>query len=194
MRSALLLAGLLAASPAAAEKPECVRNIEWALSQLRAGKEVRRDWTFSEREANEALTYLIRRQSKFKVSSARLRLTGPREFAVSANAEVGDYLLGKLDADAEGLFGAALRRLLRDQNSIEVKGYFFGVKGMGYYKTRHAAINGHGVPDSWIRKLTRLVGRHQRPPVDFNQLFLLPPGIEKIQIAQGTVKVRLRKP
>ncbi len=135
------------------------------------------------------LPMLVRR-----VKSARLRLTGRRKFSVTAEVEIGSYLLGKLDADAEGLFGKALRRLLKKRNRVEVEGYFFAVKGMGFYKTRSARINGHKVPQSWIRKLTQLVGRHQRPPLDLNQLFILSPGVERIAIDKGRVDVRLRRP
>lgn len=151
-----------------------------------------RTFEVSEAEINESLVHLAATDRKRRLHSASVQLKEGRVFEVDVIASIGDKTLGKMDGEAEGLFGRGLRRLLKAENRIQAEGFFTSAKGKGFFQVRWAKLNGFVLPDSWVHKIVELVGRHQKPPVDFNRLFDLPNGIDKVEVLPDSVRLRLK--
>lgn len=159
---------------------------------LRARGIPEKSFEVSEVEINESLVHLAATDRKRRLHSASVRLKEGRVFEVDVVASLGEKTLGKMDGEAEGLFGRALRKLLKAENRVQAEGFFTSAKGKGFFQVRWAKLNGYSLPDSWVQKIVELVGRHQKPPVDFNRLFELPNGIDKVEVLPGSVRLRLK--
>lgn len=191
----LLALGALAA-PAGSDKMEGVvelveRNRPGHDGSLRARGLAAQDLTLTEAEVNAYLAdRLPRKVKEVRRASAHFKEGHVVEGEASLSLAAGG--LDRLPGDTPTFVKMTLEKLLKSDNTVEVEALFTSAKGKGFVQIRRVKLNGIRVPESFVRELMEFAGAKARPPVDFNRLFELPNGLEKVEILPGAVRVLVK--
>lgn len=151
-------------------------------------------FVLSEEELNSYLVQWIqsqagRKNSEIVVKSAMVRLEAGRRIKIEAVIQVGVASLKMLEGDS--FFGRTLKKYLAMDNTVVLEALVSSAKGKAFIKVTDARLKGIVLPDSFLQTVLQLVGQKQRPRRDFNKLFDLPNGIEKVEILPQLAKIHL---
>jgi len=163
---------------------------------LRRGEE--KSFVFKEEELNRYLADALRQEAEkrkgreIEIKSASLRFKEGRVVEVSALARLDAGALKALGSEADSLVVQGLKKYLTMDNSMRLELQVSSAKGKVFVKVLQAWIKEVALPASLIQKVLQVVGEHQRPPLDFNRLFALPNGIQRVEILPGELRVKIR--
>lgn len=148
------------------------------------------DVTLTEAEVNDYLAGRLQEKVR-EVRRASARFKDGRVVEVEAGVGLPPGALDRLPGDTPAFIRTRLDALLKSENSVRVEAMFTSAKGKGFVQVRSVKLNGIPVPDAFVRQLMEFAGAKARPPLDFNRLFELGNGLEKVELLPGAVRVRL---
>lgn len=155
-------------------------------------------FVFTEQEVNDYLAHWIAtegqkgKNKEVSIKSGSVRFLPGRLVEADAVARLGVGSLKSLDEDPDSLLSRTLKSGLSLDNSAHARIFLTSAKGKIFLKVQEIRLKGVAFPDAWVQKILRLVGRKQRPPLDFNRLFPLPNGIQKIEILPQAIKIHVQ--
>lgn len=166
------------------------------VRELRAGET--RVFTLAEDDLNRYLAEGIRREAdkkkrrEFEIKSVSLRLKEGRVVEATAMARLDAGALKLLGSEADSIVVQGLKNYLTMDNSMVLECLVSSAKGKIFVKVLRARIKEVVLPDSLVRKVLQIVGAHQRPPLDFNRMFALPNGIQRVEVLPGRLRLQVR--
>ncbi|MBI3553530.1 MAG: hypothetical protein HY077_13625 [Elusimicrobia bacterium] len=164
---------------------EKVERIIRLIKDNKAGGKRRTEkvFTVTESEANDYLQHWIRAKhgaGGVDVLSAAVHFEMERIVSAEAVVRLGPSPLQSL---------GSLRRYLNMDNAAELRLRVTSAKGKLLADVRKAKLKNITLPESLVQEVLKVVGEHQRPPVDFRRPFDLPNGIETVEVAPGAVRL-----
>ena len=128
---------------------------------------------------------------KIQIKSAVVRLKEGHVVEMAATARLDPGTLKALGSKADSLAVKGLKKYLTMDNSIRLEFLVSSAKGKGFVKVLSVRIKEVVLPDSLVREVLQVVGEQQRPPLNFNRMFVLPNGIQKVEILPGKLRLQI---
>lgn len=201
---AFAFAAVLSVSPASAAGPSpdaVARAVDFIKANKgpHAGKRSKKEKEFDLKEA-DVNAYLQRwiheqesstKRREVAVKSAEVHFLDGHVVEADAVAQVAMGSLKALDPLGDSLLALKLKQALAMDNSVHLQCVIGAAKGKGYLIVRELRIKGIPVPASMVQEVLAIVGKKQRPPIDFSRPLELPNGIQKVEVQPDQVKIRV---
>lgn len=155
-------------------------------------------YSFTEQEVNDYLAHWIAgegqkgKNKEVSIKSGSVRLLPGRLLEADALARLEVGSLKSLNEDPDSLMSRTLKSALSMDNTAHAQVLLTSAKGKIFVKVKEIRLKGVAFPDSWVQKILQAVGRKQHPPLDFNKLFDLPNGIQKVEVLPQAVKITVK--
>ena len=179
---------ILALAAGTAQAQTGADRVETLVQMFRQNRPSAQDITLSEAEVNAYLALRLPSKAK-EIKRASANFKDGHVVEAEASVSLGGGALDRLPADTPTFVRKTLERLLKSDSTVQVDALFTSARGKGFVQIRRVEINGIKVPDSFVREAMEFAGAKARPPVDFNRLFPLPDGLDKVEVLAGAVRV-----
>jgi hypothetical protein len=202
LRALLLAANALAAAPL----PQAtIPRVESMIRLIKDNKRLpgkfprtyyrEKNFSFTEQEVNDYLTHWIDTDAKkikeISVKSGSVHLLPGHLLEVDVAAQLQPAALEGLKGAPDSLLNRTLRGCLSMNNTVHARVFLTSAKGKMFFRVQDVRLKEVPFPDSWVETILRLVSQNQHPPLDFNKLFDLPNGIEKIEIQPQQLQIHV---
>lgn len=136
--------------------------------------------TVSEPELNAYLAQLAQEKGKGRVKTAEVVFLGDKRISLKAMGRIEWAQVFKSQKDSWA--AKLLASLGGVESSMNATVETASAKGKGYLHVLSVKVNGIELPQALVGELLHHIGEKQRPQLDFSGLFVLPYGIQKIEI------------
>jgi len=168
-----------------------------APAKPKKAKPAEKSFSFTEADVNAYIQRWIEtEQTKAKrkevvIKSGQVRFLDGHVIVADAVARVDVGSMKALDSLGDSMIAKTVKEALSMDNSLHLAFAAGAAKGKGYVVIKEVKLKGIPVPAALVREILAIVGKHQRPPLDFNKLLDLPNGIQKVDVEPGSVKLEV---